>query len=127
MQPKPIAGISTPVVPSFRVCMLSSPSVRQCSACVVHDSTPLSGEKGAVILVLPLPASAGAKAVVWPGISGQDERMHYAGREDAPMLSDERRREIADFLKTRRMRRQPEELGLPRGRPRPPPGPRRAE
>jgi hypothetical protein len=32
------------------------------------------------------------------------------------MLSDERRRQIAAFLKTRRMRRQPEELGLPRGR-----------
>ena len=31
------------------------------------------------------------------------------------MLSDDRRREIADFLKTRRMRRQPEELGLPLG------------
>ena len=43
------------------------------------------------------------------------------------MLSDERRREIADFLKTRRMRRQPEELGLPRGRRRRTPGLRRAE
>ena len=38
------------------------------------------------------------------------------------MLSDERRRQIADFLKTRRMRRQPEELGLPRGRRRRTPG-----
>lgn len=43
------------------------------------------------------------------------------------MLSDERRREIANFLKTRRMRRQPEELGLPRGRRRRTPGLRREE
>src|SRR5512147_622639 len=43
------------------------------------------------------------------------------------MLSDERRRAIADFLKTRRMRRQPEELGLPRGRRRRTPGLRREE
>jgi transcriptional regulator with XRE-family HTH domain len=43
------------------------------------------------------------------------------------MLSDERRREIADFLKTRRMRRQPEDLGLPRGRRRRTPGLRREE
>jgi transcriptional regulator with XRE-family HTH domain len=43
------------------------------------------------------------------------------------MLSNERRREIADFLKTRRMRRQPEELGLPRGRRRRTPGLRREE
>ena len=43
------------------------------------------------------------------------------------MLSDERRREIADFLKTRRMRRQPEELGLPRGRRRRTPGLRRED
>jgi transcriptional regulator with XRE-family HTH domain len=43
------------------------------------------------------------------------------------MYSDERRREIADFLKTRRMRRQPEELGLPRGRRRRTPGLRREE
>src|SRR6476661_520304 len=43
------------------------------------------------------------------------------------MLSDERRREIADFLKTCRMRRQPEELGLPRGRRRRTPGLRREE
>jgi transcriptional regulator with XRE-family HTH domain len=43
------------------------------------------------------------------------------------MLSDDRRREIADFLKTRRMRRQPEELGLPRGRRRRTPGLRREE
>ena len=43
------------------------------------------------------------------------------------MLSDERRQEIADFLRTRRMRRQPEELGLPRGRRRRTPGLRREE
>jgi transcriptional regulator with XRE-family HTH domain len=43
------------------------------------------------------------------------------------MVSDERRREIADFLRTRRMRRQPEELGLPRGRRRRTPGLRREE
>ena len=43
------------------------------------------------------------------------------------MLSDERRRAIAEFLKTRRMRRQPEELGLPRGRRRRTPGLRREE
>ena len=43
------------------------------------------------------------------------------------MLSDERRRAIADFLKARRMRRQPEELGLPRGRRRRTPGLRREE
>jgi transcriptional regulator with XRE-family HTH domain len=43
------------------------------------------------------------------------------------MLSEERRREIADFLKIRRMRRQPEELGLPRGRRRRTPGLRREE
>jgi transcriptional regulator with XRE-family HTH domain len=43
------------------------------------------------------------------------------------MLSEERRREIADFLRTRRMRRQPEELGLPRGRRRRTPGLRREE
>ena len=43
------------------------------------------------------------------------------------MLSAERRQEIADFLKTRRMRRQPEELGLPRGRRRRTPGLRREE
>jgi transcriptional regulator with XRE-family HTH domain len=43
------------------------------------------------------------------------------------MLSHERRREIADFLKTRRTRRQPEELGLPRGRRRRTPGLRREE
>jgi transcriptional regulator with XRE-family HTH domain len=43
------------------------------------------------------------------------------------MLSEERRREIADFLKSRRMRRQPEELGLPRGRRRRTPGLRREE
>lgn len=43
------------------------------------------------------------------------------------MLSDDRRREIADFLRSRRMRRQPEELGLPRGRRRRTPGLRREE
>jgi transcriptional regulator with XRE-family HTH domain len=43
------------------------------------------------------------------------------------MMSEERRRQIADFLKTRRMRRQPEELGLPRGRRRRTPGLRREE
>jgi transcriptional regulator with XRE-family HTH domain len=43
------------------------------------------------------------------------------------MISDDRRREIADFLKIRRMRRQPEELGLPRGRRRRTPGLRREE
>lgn len=43
------------------------------------------------------------------------------------MLSDDRRREIATFLKTRRTRRQPEELGLPRGRRRRTPGLRREE
>jgi transcriptional regulator with XRE-family HTH domain len=43
------------------------------------------------------------------------------------MLSEERRREIAEFLKSRRMRRQPEELGLPRGRRRRTPGLRREE
>jgi transcriptional regulator with XRE-family HTH domain len=43
------------------------------------------------------------------------------------MLSDERRREIANFLRNRRMRRQPEELGLPRGRRRRTPGLRREE
>ena len=43
------------------------------------------------------------------------------------MFSEERRREIASFLKTRRMRRQPEELGLPRGRRRRTPGLRREE
>lgn len=43
------------------------------------------------------------------------------------MLSEERRREIADFLRSRRMRRQPEELGLPRGRRRRTPGLRREE
>ena len=43
------------------------------------------------------------------------------------MLSEERRREIADFLRTRRTRRQPEEIGLPRGRRRRTPGLRREE
>jgi transcriptional regulator with XRE-family HTH domain len=43
------------------------------------------------------------------------------------MLSEERRRQIADFLKSRRMRRQPEELGLPRGHRRRTPGLRREE
>jgi transcriptional regulator with XRE-family HTH domain len=43
------------------------------------------------------------------------------------MLSEERRQEIADFLRSRRMRRQPEELGLPRGRRRRTPGLRREE
>jgi transcriptional regulator with XRE-family HTH domain len=43
------------------------------------------------------------------------------------LISDERRQQIADFLKTRRMRRQPEELGLPRGRRRRTPGLRREE
>jgi transcriptional regulator with XRE-family HTH domain len=43
------------------------------------------------------------------------------------MLSEDRRRAIADFLKSRRMRRQPEELGLPRGRRRRTPGLRREE
>ena len=43
------------------------------------------------------------------------------------MLSEERRKEIADFLKSRRVRRQPEELGLPRGRRRRTPGLRREE
>jgi transcriptional regulator with XRE-family HTH domain len=43
------------------------------------------------------------------------------------MLSEERRRAIADFLRSRRMRRQPEELGLPRGRRRRTPGLRREE
>jgi transcriptional regulator with XRE-family HTH domain len=43
------------------------------------------------------------------------------------VLSDERRREIADFLRSRRLRRQPEELGLPRGRRRRTPGLRREE
>jgi transcriptional regulator with XRE-family HTH domain len=42
-------------------------------------------------------------------------------------LSEDRRHEIADFLRTRRMRRQPEELGLPRGRRRRTPGLRREE
>lgn len=43
------------------------------------------------------------------------------------MLSEERRRAIAEFLRTRRMRRQPEEIGLPRGRRRRTPGLRREE
>jgi len=43
------------------------------------------------------------------------------------MLSEERRRAIGDFLRTRRTRRQPEELGLPRGRRRRTPGLRREE
>jgi transcriptional regulator with XRE-family HTH domain len=43
------------------------------------------------------------------------------------MSSQKRRREIADFLKSRRMLRQPEELGLPRGRRRRTPGLRREE
>jgi transcriptional regulator with XRE-family HTH domain len=43
------------------------------------------------------------------------------------MLSDERRQQIATFLKSRRMRRQPEELGLPCGRRRRTPGLRREE
>jgi transcriptional regulator with XRE-family HTH domain len=43
------------------------------------------------------------------------------------LLSDERRREIAAFLKNRRHRRQPEELGLRRGSRRRTPGLRREE
>jgi transcriptional regulator with XRE-family HTH domain len=43
------------------------------------------------------------------------------------MPSDRRRREIANFLRSRRMLRQPEELGLPRGRRRRTPGLRREE
>jgi transcriptional regulator with XRE-family HTH domain len=43
------------------------------------------------------------------------------------MASDRRRREMADFLRTRRMLRKPEELGLPRGRRRRTPGLRREE
>ena len=43
------------------------------------------------------------------------------------MLSDERRREIALFLRTRRGRVQPEDVGLPRGRRRRTPGLRREE
>src|SRR6185503_3564719 len=43
------------------------------------------------------------------------------------MLSEERRRAIAEFLRIRRMRRQPEEIGLPRGRRRRTPGLRREE
>lgn len=43
------------------------------------------------------------------------------------MSSLKRRREIAEFLKSRRMLRQPEELGLPRGRRRRTPGLRREE
>lgn len=43
------------------------------------------------------------------------------------MLSDERRGEIATFLKVRRTRRQPEEVGLPRGTRRRTPGLRREE
>src|SRR5512135_1725893 len=43
------------------------------------------------------------------------------------MLSTDRRGEIATFLKTRRTRRQPEEVGLPRGGRRRTPGLRREE
>lgn len=43
------------------------------------------------------------------------------------MLSEERRREIATFLRNRRTRRQPEEVGLPRGARRRTPGLRREE
>ena len=43
------------------------------------------------------------------------------------MLSEERRREIALFLRTRRARVQPEDVGLPRGRRRRTPGLRREE
>ena len=43
------------------------------------------------------------------------------------MLSDERRREIATFLRNRRTRRQPEEVGLQRGSRRRTPGLRREE
>jgi transcriptional regulator with XRE-family HTH domain len=43
------------------------------------------------------------------------------------MSSEKRRREIAEFLKSRRMLRQPEELGLPRGPRRRTPGLRREE
>jgi transcriptional regulator with XRE-family HTH domain len=43
------------------------------------------------------------------------------------MSSEKRRREFADFLKSRRMLRQPEDLGLPRGRRRRTPGLRREE
>lgn len=43
------------------------------------------------------------------------------------MLSEDRRREIAAFLRSRRERLQPEQLGLPRGRRRRTPGLRREE
>lgn len=43
------------------------------------------------------------------------------------MLSDDRRREIAAFLRIRRMRLQPEDVGLPRGMRRRTPGLRREE
>lgn len=43
------------------------------------------------------------------------------------MLSEDRRREIATFLRTRRSRRQPEEVGLPRAGRRRTPGLRRGE
>ncbi|HZA99016.1 MAG TPA: helix-turn-helix transcriptional regulator [Gemmatimonadales bacterium] len=43
------------------------------------------------------------------------------------MFSEKRRRLIADFLRSRRMLRQPEELGLPRGSRRRTPGLRREE
>src|SRR6478752_4750076 len=59
--------------------------------------------------------------------AGGDEQAEYPRTRGEAMLSDERRREIADFLRTRRMRRQPEELGLPRGRRRRTPGLRREE
>lgn len=44
-----------------------------------------------------------------------------------PMLSEDRRREIATFLKNRRARLQPEHVGLPRGKRRRTPGLRREE
>jgi transcriptional regulator with XRE-family HTH domain len=43
------------------------------------------------------------------------------------VLSDERRNEMAAFLRVRRTRRQPEDVGLPRGRRRRTPGLRREE
>ncbi|MCG8669655.1 MAG: helix-turn-helix domain-containing protein, partial [Pseudomonadales bacterium] len=43
------------------------------------------------------------------------------------MISEERRREIAMFLKSRRNRVQPEDIGLPRGKRRRTPGLRREE
>src|SRR5215213_5204892 len=127
MQPRPMAGRSMPVVPSVRVFMPSSfirRYVVQVAWASLHPDTiytsiPVSGDKEAIILVSGVPVSGAVPAPLWCG-RGQERHgsPHEPGARPAGrttpgplrvlrqgikrsdiVLSDDRRREIADFLK----------------------------